>query len=164
MRKNFFGLLAGLICGQVAVMGAQALNAYHPDPSLKACWTQATDATVPDLAAANAMKVRIQYNQQTPVDVQQICTGAGPFQCTSQTPVPMSLQTVGSSLNIVVQAANVDPVDGSVTGYSTLVSNTVSFTAAPAPPTPGSGSNLRLVKTIAIAIAAVALAIYHFFI
>jgi hypothetical protein len=170
MKKIFSTIVAltlGLVLGNVTVLGARAVTqalSYHPDPALKVCWTQAVDQTVPDLAAANAMKVRIQYGLAPPVDVTHVCSGTtGPFTCTSQVPVPMTLQVVGTNLNVTVQGATVDSVDGSLTPYSTLVSGTFSFTAAPLPPTPGSGSNLRLVKVILAAIAVAALAIWHFF-
>jgi hypothetical protein len=163
MRKNLLGLVLGLILGNVAVMGAQALT-FHPDPLNKVCWTQAVDATVPNVAAANAMRTRVTYNQNPAIDVGHTCTGVGPFTCTVTDPVPMALQVVGSPLTVVVFGATVDPADGSVGPYSNLVSATINFSSVPAPPTPGSGSNLRLVKTIAAAIAAVAVAIYHFFV
>jgi len=152
-----------MLAGNVAVTAAQSV--FKPDPLNKLCWTQTADATVPNLTVANAMRIRVTYGSAAAVDVGHVCTGASPFTCTVTDSIPMALQVPGNSLNVTIQGANVDPVDGSVTPFSTLVSGTLSFSPVIQPPTPGSGSNLRIIK-IALAalgaVAGVAIALWHF--
>ena len=141
--QNVVGLALGLVFGWlVTPVVAQAIASYRIDPQNAACW----DQPAASLADARALKVRVSYDGGQATDTQHLCVGStSPFACNTTTTVPMSVQTVGRH-RIIVTGATVDPVDGSLSDYATLVNYEVDFRTAPHPP--AAGSNGRIIKLI----------------
>ena len=140
-RKNelilsISGFIIGFILSSNTVLFAQSIT-VHADITNNCQWTQPASS----LAEASAIKVQVTDNSGPRVDVQQICSGTGPFTCNF--PIPLTMQSVGShTLN--VYGATVDPVDNSLTAYTLLVSG--NYTIAPLPQPPAPGSNFKIIK------------------
>lgn len=158
MRRNILGLVLGFVVGWIAtptvleaapiVYVMQAVQSYVIDAKLAACG----DATGLTIAQAEAMKIRVAYDAPaapaplTFIDSTVKCVAgtSAPF-CTVQASWPLASQTVGRH-RVVVEGANVDPVDGTVSTYATLLDYQVDLRNAVASPQPWSFG--RLIKLI----------------
>lgn len=127
----------------------------HADPALSCAWSQPAAS----LATAQAMQVKATLDNAAAVTVAHTCTGvASPFDC--HFPVSATMQVVGPH-TLVVQGANVDPVDGSVSAFVTLV--TVGYDIVPPLTPPSPGSNGRIIKIIGGLLLAGFITIFSFF-
>lgn len=145
------GLLVMNLFG--ATLLAQGVK-LHPDTGLSCIW----DQPAANLAAAQAIKVRATLDQQPAADIAQVCSGSGsPFTCSF--PLSSTMQAVGAH-TLRVEGANVDPVDGSLSAYVSIV--TVGYEIVPPVQPPAPGSNGRIGK-IAGAIGAAIVALFFLF-
>jgi hypothetical protein len=156
MTKNIFGLLLGAFIGWNATpLIAQTITKYKIDSNNSVCWDQPHDS----LAAANAMHVRVTYDTSPTIDpVSFICSGStSPFTCKLSSAIPISNQSVGTH-HIVVEGANLDPIDNTYTAYATLIDFQVDLANAAQPPQ--KGGNGRIIKLGTIAIIALGVLAY----
>lgn len=150
---NLLGLVLGLLVGWQATAIAQTVIAkFKIDVNNAVCWDQPHES----LAAANAMKVRVTYDPapgKVPTDAAFACVGsASPFTCTLASKVPLSVQTVGVH-RVLVEGANLDPLDQTYTPYAVLDDFSVEFVQGAVPP--ARGGNGRIVRVLAAIAAAI---------
>ncbi len=142
---HLFPLTLGVACGLLAcnlfgvTLYAQS-NKLHADPALVCTW----DQPAASLGSAQTMHVQTVLDNGAPTASTQTCTGAAsPFQC--HVPLTATMQVVGVH-SLLVQGANVDPVDGSLSQFVTLVSVPYEIVPPLTPPSPG--SNGRIIKLV----------------
>lgn len=158
MTRNILGLVLGFVVGHLivgTVVHAQTPPKVRIDSGLGVCWDQPATA----VPTTSTMAVRVTYDSSAPVAIAFSCSGAAsPYTCKSTTPAPASALTPGVH-SFLIEGATIDPNDGTLSAYATLVSFSSDLYNL-TPPQPG--SNGRLVK-IVMAIAAALIAVWAWF-